>query len=221
MSASNTPALLGGLAALLAPFRFAADNEEYLRNLAAAAGWDLDAVVGFDAGAAAADLRVIGQGVETILASLADPPDSLSEFAAALDNADRTFAAVRRLGRIVAGADVSHVDDFAKAVLEALVLTTWFRRSPVSFSIAEILGLVVAPDDGPLLPAIRAGGRLVRTAHRRGALRLDRVGPLLRDPVKALQEDTSRRMPSRRPRARIAARTGCSRAWRGWRTSSD
>lgn len=191
MSTSNTPAFLSSVLTLLAPLRFAADNEEYLRNIAAAVGWDLDEVAGFDAGAAAAHLRAITHGFDAIIDHIASPPQSLSELVAALDDVGDTFAAVRDLGHILgdAGSAYLDVDDFVKGVLEGLVIASWFGFSPVSFSIAEILGLVVAPDDGPLLPAIRDGGRLIRRAHRRGQLRLDRLGPLLRDPLPMLREE--------------------------------
>ena len=185
----NTPAFLPSVLMLLAPLRFAAENEGYLRNLAAAVGWDLDEVVGFDAAAAAADLRGIADGIDVIGDHVASPPNNLSEFIAALANAGQIFAAVRDLGRILGGAGTTHLDDFAKALLEALVIASWFQQSPVSFSIAEILGLVVAPDDGPLLPAIRDGDRLIRAAHRRGQLRLDRLGPLVRDPIATMREE--------------------------------
>lgn len=185
----NTPAFLQNVFMLLAPLRFAAENEDYLRDLAAAVGWDLDEVVGFDAAAAAADLRVIADHADALANHLVIPPDSLSEFIAALDDAGQTFAAVRDLGGILGNADTTHLDDFAKALLEALVISSWFRFSPVSFSIAEILGLVVAPDDGALIPAIRDGEHLIRAEHRRGELRLGRLKPLLRDPVESLREE--------------------------------
>ncbi len=189
MTTQNSPTILGNLFLLLAPLRLAAENEGYVRDLAASVGWDLDEVVGFDAAAASADLRVIAGGVEAIAGHLVKPPESLSEFARALDDAGRTFTAVRDLGSILGDASGANLDDFAKALLEALVIANWFQLSPVSFSIAEILGLVVAPDDGPLLPAILDGERVIRFEHRRGQLRFDRLGPLLRDPVAALREE--------------------------------
>jgi hypothetical protein len=185
----SAPAFLPSVLVLLAPFRLAAENEQYLRNLAAAVGWDLDEVVGFDAAAAAADLRAIAQGVDTIANFIGDPPDSLPEFVAALEVAERTFEAVRDVGRILGDAGTANLDDFAKALLEALVIASWFQRSPISFSIAELLGLVVGPDDGDPLPAIHDGDRVLRARHRRGRLRLNQLKPLLRDPVETLREE--------------------------------
>jgi hypothetical protein len=186
---SNTPAFLQNLLLILAPFRFAAEHEDYLRDLAAAVGWDLDEVAGFDAAAAAADLGAISRAVDSIANHLATPPGSLSEYLAILDELGRTFDAVRDLGRILGDAGEAHLDDFARALLEALTIASWFQRSPVSFSISEILGLVVAPDDGILLPAIRNGERLIRAEHRRGSLRLGRLKSLLRDPIETLREE--------------------------------
>jgi hypothetical protein len=186
---AQTPSILDRLLLLLTPIRIAGEHEGYLRNLAAAVGWDLDEVVGFDAATAAADLRVISDGIETIAQHVGHPPATLSEFVTALENARRTFAAIRSLGRILGGADSAHLDDFAKALLEALVIAHWFQLSPTSFVIAELLGLVVAPADGPLLPAIRDGATLIREEHRRGELRFDRIGPLLRDPVETLEQE--------------------------------
>lgn len=185
----DIPAFLQSTLMLLAPLRFAAENEEYLRNLAAAVGWDLDEVVGFDATAAAANLEVIAQGADTIADRIATPPSSLLEFVNALDDIGLTLAAVRNLTNILGDADTANLDDFGEALLEALVIAGWFQRSPISFSIAEILGLVVSPDDGPIIPAIRDSGRLIRVEHRRGELRLDRLKQLLRNPVDALREE--------------------------------
>ena len=189
MSTTATPAFLRNVLILLAPLRFAAEDEDYLRDLAAGIGWDIDEVVGFDAAAAAADLALIADGVDAIANHVISPPSSLSDFLTALDDADQTFTAVRDLGRIFGGAGSSHLDDFAKALLEALIIATWFRRAPISFSVAEILALVTPLDDGEILPAIRDGDRLIRAAHRRGKLRFDQLGPLLRDPVALLREE--------------------------------
>lgn len=186
---AKSPSILDRLLLLLTPLRLAGEHEGYLRNMAGAVGWDLDEVVGFDAAAAAADLRVISDGIETIAHHVGHPPETLSEFVTALENARRTFAAIRSLGRILGGADAAHLDDFAKALLEALVIAHWFQLSPISFVIAELLGLVVAPEDGPLLPAIRNGTTLIREEHRRGELRFGRIGPLLRDPVETLEQE--------------------------------
>ncbi|ULA59262.1 MAG: hypothetical protein LZF60_110051, partial [Nitrospira sp.] len=186
---AKTASILDRVIVLLTPLRLAGEHEEYLRNLASAVGWDLDEVVGFDAAAAAADLRIISEGIEAITQHVANPPETLSAFVAALDQARRTFDAIRNLGRILGGADSTHLDDFAKALLEALVIAHWFQLSPTSFVIAELLGLVVSPADGPLLPAIHDGSKLIREEHRRGQLRFDRIGPLLRDPVQALEQE--------------------------------
>jgi hypothetical protein len=188
-SGPSTPAFLSSIFALLAPLRFAAENEEYLRNLAAAVGWDLDAVAGFDAAAAAADLRAISAGIDALARHIETPPGNLTDFVAALDEAERVFTAVRDLGRILGDADAANLDDFAKALLEALVIASWFQRWPISFAIAELLGVVVGPDDGELLPAIRSGDRVIRTPHRRGRLRFDRLSPLLKDPVETLRQE--------------------------------
>lgn len=189
MTTQSSPTILKNLLLLLAPLRFAAENEEYVRNLAAAVGWDLDEVVGFDAAAATADLRVIAEGVDAIAKHVVDPPDTLSEFLEALDSAADTFTAIRDLGEILNGAGDTHLEDFGKALLEAFVIVGWLQQSPISFSIAEMLGVVVGPDDGPLLPAITDGDRVLRVEHRRGELRFDRLEPLLRDPVAALREE--------------------------------
>jgi hypothetical protein len=186
---AKTSSILDRLIVILTPLRLAGEHEEYLRNLASSVGWDLDEVVGFDAAAAAADLRTISEGIEAITHHVADPPETLSAFVAALEQARRTFEAIHNLGRLLGHADSAHLDDFAKALLEALVIAHWFQLSPTSFVIAELLGLVVAPADGPLLPAIRDGVKLIREEHRRGELRFDRIGPLLRDPVTALEQE--------------------------------
>lgn len=189
MTTPSSPAILKNVLLLLIPFRVAAENEEYLRNLAAAVGWDLDEVVGFDAAAASADLHQIAEGVDALAKYLVNPPDNLSKFVKALNETGETFTAIRDLGHILGDAGDTHLEDFAKALLEALVIASWFQQSPFSFSIAEILGLVVAPDDGPLIPAILDGERVLRMEHRRGELRLNRLGPLLRDPVASLREE--------------------------------
>ena len=88
---SSSPIVLKDVLLLLIPLRFAAENEEYLRNLAAGVGWDLDEVVGFDAAAASADLRQIADGIDVIANRVVDPPDSLSEFVSALKEAGETF----------------------------------------------------------------------------------------------------------------------------------
>ena len=186
---AKTASILDRLILLLTPLRLAGEHEGYLRNLAAAVGWDIDEVVGFDAAAAAADLRVISEGIAAMTHHVSDPPQTLSAFVAALEQARRTFDAVRNLGRILGGADSTHLDDFANALLEALVIAHWFQLSPASFVVAELLGLVVAPADGPLLPAIRDGATLIREEHRRGELRFNRIGPLLRDPVRTLEQE--------------------------------
>ena len=135
--------------------------------------------MGFDAAAAAADLRVISDGIETITSHVGHPPETLSEFVTALEEtrAEPLRPSVASAG-YSGGADAAHLDDFAKALLEALVIAHWFQLSPISFVIAELLGLVVAPEDGPLLPAIRNGTTLIREEHRRGELRFGRIGPL-------------------------------------------
>ncbi|MDH4255570.1 MAG: hypothetical protein OEX13_13730 [Gammaproteobacteria bacterium] len=186
---AKTSSIFDRLIVFLTPLRLAGEHEGYLRDLAAAVGWDLDEVVGFDAAAAAADLRIISEGIERITQHVTNPPETLSAFVAALEQTRRTFEAVRNLDRILRGADSTHLDDFAKALLEALVIAHWFQLSPTSFVIAELLGLVVAPADGPLLPAIRDGEKLIREEHRRGELRFHRIGPLLRDPVRALEQE--------------------------------
>ena len=189
MTTPTSPAILKNVLLLLIPLRVAAENEEYLRNLAAAVGWDLDEVAGFDAAAASANLRQIADGVDAIANHFVNPPEDLSKFVSALDEAGKTFTAIRNLGHILGGAGDTHLEDFAKALLEALVIASWFRQSPISFSISEILGLVVAPDDGPVIPAILDGERVIRMEHRRGELRLNRLGPLLRDPIASLREE--------------------------------
>jgi len=185
----STPAFLQAVVFLLMPFRFLAENEEYLANLAASIGWDIDEVVGFDADAAAADMGQIADGVDALIQHIATPPDSISKFVTALDDAEKTFTALRDLARIFGGAGGTNLDDFGKALLEALIIATWYRRSPVTLSLAEILGLVTVPDDGPLMPAIRDGERLIRVEHRRGELHFNRIGPLLRNPVGFLDEE--------------------------------
>ena len=64
---AKTPSILDRLILLLTPLRVAGEHEGYLRNLAAAVGWDLDEIVGFDAATAAADLRMISEGIEISL----------------------------------------------------------------------------------------------------------------------------------------------------------
>ena len=46
---AKTSSILDRLILLLTPLRLAGEHEGYLRNLAAAVGWDIDEVVGFDA----------------------------------------------------------------------------------------------------------------------------------------------------------------------------
>ena len=185
----STPAFLQYMLALVAPLRFAAENEEYLHNVAAAIGWDIDEVAGFDADAAAADVAQIANGIEALANHISNPPDSVVEFLDALDDAERTFTAVRDLATVFGGAGASNLDDFGKALLEALVIANWYQRSPVTLSVAEILALVRVPDDGPLIPAIRDGERLIRVEHRRGEQRFGEIGTLLRDPVEFLGEE--------------------------------
>src|SRR5262245_20146637 len=185
----STPAFLQYMLALVAPLRFAAENEEYLHNVAAAIGWDIDEVAGFDADAAAADVAQIANGIEALANHISNPPDSLIDFLNALDDAEQTFTAVRDLATVFGGAGASNLDDFGKALLEALIIANWYQRSPVTLSVAEILALVRVPDDGPLIPAIRDGQRLIRVEHRRGELRFAQIGTLLRDPVEFLREE--------------------------------
>ncbi len=154
---AKSPSILDRLLLLLTPLRLAGEHEGYLRNMAGAVGWDLDEVVGFDAAAAAADLRVISDGIETIAHHVGHPPETLSEFVTALENRAEPLRPSATSAGYSGGADATHLDDFAKALLEALVIAHWFQLSPTSFVIAELLGLVVAPADGPLLPAIRDG----------------------------------------------------------------
>ena len=100
------------------------------------------------------------------------------------------------------------------------MIASWFQQSPISFSIAEILGLVVAPDDGPLLPAIFDGERLIRSEHRRGELRFDRLGPLVRDPIASLREEYFSDNALDTTAAPIVRPTSSSPGLRDWDTSS-
>jgi hypothetical protein len=181
----SAPALLDKLLLVLAPFH-GDGAETAFRKLVKLTGWDLNEVAGFDADAALHDLSAISGAVQDLTRYLGQPPQSLADFARLLEDAGRAFDAVRDLRRVVATAGPSHLDDFSRALVDALILLVWMHFSPVTLALAELLGLVTAPIDSDPLPELTDGGRVVRRSHQRVQLHFDKLGPLLGDPVAAL-----------------------------------
>src|SRR3990172_500186 len=184
----NTPAVLDKVLLLLAPFS-GNGAEVAFRNLVKLTGWNLDEVVGFDADATRRDLSAISELVQDLARYLQQPPQSLDDFGKAFEDAGRAFDAVRDLRRVVATAGPAHLDDFAKALVEALVLFVWMHVSPATLALAELFGLVTAPIDTDPLPQLEDGGRVVRRPHQRVRYHFNKLGPLVRDPVAALRDE--------------------------------
>src|SRR6185295_9147232 len=184
----SRPAFLDALSFVLTPLTAAARNEDYLRDIASAIGWNLDAIAGFDVALAANNIGTLAEDVQAFVAAAQTPPDDLDGALALLDRVGSVFESLRQLDQILSTRGPSHFEDFGRDLLHAMVVGAWHRIAPVSLSISELLTLVDLPGTGPVASEVFDGSQLVRRAWPLARVRFDRLKPLLQDPVALLKE---------------------------------
>lgn len=182
------PAMIDALSFLLAPLTVAAESEDYLRDMASAIGWNLDAVAGVDIALAVRNLKTLADDVQAFTVAAQKPPDDLEGALELLKHIGRVFDSLQNLNRILSTQGPSHFEEFGRDLLHAMVVSAFQRTAPISLCIAELLTLVDVPGTGPVAPAVFDGTRLVRRAWPLARVHLDRLKPLLRDPVAHLNE---------------------------------
>jgi hypothetical protein len=184
----SRPALIEGLSMLLAPLTVAAESEDYLRDMASAIGWNLDAIAGFEIGLAVRNLGALAEDVQALTDAAQTPPDNLDDALDLLNHLGRVFTSFHNLGRILTTQGPSHFEEFGRDLLHAMVVSAWQRTAPISLCVCELLTLVDVPGAGPVAPAVFDGTRRVRRAWPLARVHLDRLKPLLQDPVALLNE---------------------------------
>src|SRR5690349_8293557 len=180
--------LLAEVEPLLAPVTGAATSAARRQALFAGLGWDPGAAIGMPAGELEAWLAHTASVVDGVQRFAADPPDTLPELADALAVTDDAVEALRGFPRGLAGGGPQLPPaDVLASDLVTLLTTGWLeRRHPKLYRLLILLTLLEPADGRPVSDPIPATGDPVRLPIARPALRLDRVGPLLTDPVGAL-----------------------------------
>ncbi|CAN5715194.1 hypothetical protein BH11MYX3_BH11MYX3_14270 [soil metagenome] len=183
----NRPrSLLRGLAEELAtivdPLTLAAQTPERMEQLVQRLGiYDSQLAAPAAVFGAVLDLRT---QIETLAAR-----DDLDFDAAmaALGVAGSAFAAVDAVSDL--GGDVGTVERLGRDLLDYLFEVWLLARHPVAREVMALLTLLEAEPDRPERPAImRNGDEAVRAPVKIDRIRLDRLSPLLRDPVVTLKE---------------------------------
>ena len=177
--------LLAEVEALLEPVVGAAMSAGRRQALFATLGWDPGAAVGMSAAELDEWLGHSASVVEGVQRFAADPPDTLPELADALAVTSDAVEAMRGFPPGLAGGGPTLPPaDVLAGDLVTLVTTSFLeRRHPKLYRLLILLTLLEPAEGRPVSDPIPATGDPIRLPIARPALRLDRLGPLLTDPV--------------------------------------
>ncbi|HEX7312649.1 MAG TPA: DUF6603 domain-containing protein [Pyrinomonadaceae bacterium] len=193
MSHNFKEAVLRELYELLTPLGVAARNEVARGELVAGIGWDLDAIAGFPVEELCAQLAQLGEARDYLARVAEETPDSLAEVLEGLATSRKTFDALRRLHTILSSAGIPTPRNFERFGEDlATQMTASYLRvvHPAVFHLGRLLTLIRAPED--LAPPARLSdpqGVVIRYPYHRTEFRLERVGELLKDPLKVLGDE--------------------------------
>jgi hypothetical protein len=190
--------LLSELELLVGPLVHAAESDAARTELFAALGWRLERLDGFPVSQLVEDAGAIAAAAEQLAQAVESPPQSLAEVEAQLDSLGSLAASLldlSRLGgdrRLQVPPDVEQaLGELGPALLQLLVVDWLWRYHPRVLQLARLLTLVRSPADQPATtePIQGADGEAVRYPAALAEVRLDRLGPLLRDPAATLSEE--------------------------------
>jgi hypothetical protein len=157
------------------------------RRILRAAGWDLDAIVGFPVDSLSAALQQIDTNLRTL--AEAGDPDTIIELAQKLDAIGEIITAIRTLHDAIDGVNgfvgPSELQTLGTDLLHAIPAQIAAFQSPEFTRLAILLGILKLETVTPVV----SGGQYLRFPDRIPRWNLAQIGNLLSDPVGTLKTE--------------------------------
>lgn len=184
---------------LIKPLILAGVDASVRKNLLDTLGWELDTLIGFPVTQLSNDINAISTNVIALANLAANEPKSFDDISASLKNIKSIFTALNDLSQLGQNGSLNASPDVKAAlttlgddIIQLLVIDYLDRYRPEVLHVARILTLIQTPgDDLTFTPEMTSGTATspMRISSLLPRLRLDRLGPLLRDPAAYLRNE--------------------------------
>lgn len=173
---------------LFEPLRLMSESEYFRRDLLEGLGWDVDTLGDGVVQDLLTAVDEIGDAVATVAEHVEDPPDTLEEFAVALEEIGQLAAALHGLETTALDPDLT--EQLASDIVSFLVTGYLQKQHPALTYLAVVLTLVTPPDPTDRSERLTdASNEVVRYETARTDLKLDTLGDLLTDPHGTLEDE--------------------------------
>lgn len=193
MKKNAQQALLEELGVLVSPLVMAAQSRAYRQELLAGIGWDIEAITGLPVDEFDTLLNTVGNSYQRLCDIIRTPPQTITEFLAALDVAADLFAVIRSLPTIAQNVGDASLADFQRLAKDLITfITICYLREllPPVYHLGVLLTIIQAEEEIAEVDAVYGeNGKLARLPQAPQELRLERIAELLNDPVTLLRNE--------------------------------
>ena len=150
-----------------------------------ACGWDIHSLSGGNLTSFYSEITTIVNGVSTVTNIIANPPKGLLEFLDAVDQVLPIIQSIQALPGTFSGIPAGIIGDLTKSVLEKLLVTYIYRRSPFMFHMLELIGVITEDTQANVIHS----GTLVRFKAGIPNIDLGKLGDFITDPAGTIEQE--------------------------------